>query len=212
VLQNFQSELDKAISLVVFIPLVISSGGNAGSQSSTVITRALALGEVTLRDFMRVLNREIVIGLGLGLILGIIGVVRAGHPLCKGEVTPARYAAAAHILVSRRGGGTHPVDAALAQLGLERAIATTVVGFPAALALARASDLVATVPERHTGELRAGMHSFALPLAISPFTVSMLWHPRMDGDPAHRWLRGCVRDACAEQPDSAPIPADAADT
>jgi DNA-binding transcriptional LysR family regulator len=142
----------------------------------------------------------------------IIGVVRAGHPLCKGEVTPARYAAAAHILVSRRGGGTHPVDAALAQLGLERAIATTVVGFPAALALARASDLVATVPERHTGDLRAGMHSFALPLAISPFTVSMLWHPRMDGDPAHRWLRGCVRDACAEQPDNAPIPADAAGT
>ena len=67
----------------------------------------------------------------------------------------------------------------------------------AALALARASDLVASVPERHTGDLRAGMHSFTLPMPIAPITVSMLWHPRMDGDAAHRWLRGCVRDACA---------------
>jgi DNA-binding transcriptional LysR family regulator len=43
------------------------------------------------------------------------------------------------------------------------------------------------------------MYGFTLPLPIPPFTVSLLWHPRMDGDPAHRWLRGIVRDACAEQ-------------
>jgi DNA-binding transcriptional LysR family regulator len=69
-------------------------------------------------------------------------------------------------------------------------------GFSAALALARDSDLVASVPERQTGNLRAGMHSFALPLPVPALTVSMLWHPRLDGDPAHRWLRGCVRDTC----------------
>ena len=80
-----------------------------------------------------------------------------------------------------------------------REIATVVGGFSAALALARASDLVATIPERHTGNLFVGMYSFALPLPIAQFTVSMLWHPRSDGDPAHRWLRGCVRDACAAQ-------------
>ena len=127
-----------------------------------------------------------------------IGVVRAGHALSTGEVTAPRYAGARHILVSRRGVGEGPIDEALAPLGLERDIATTVGGFSAALALARASDLVASVPERHTGDLRAGMHSFALPLRIPQITVSLLWHPRLDGDPAHRWLRGCVRDACAD--------------
>jgi DNA-binding transcriptional LysR family regulator len=129
-----------------------------------------------------------------------IGVVRTGHPLSKGQITAARYAAAKHVLVSRRGMGKGPIDDAFVTAGLEREIATTVGGFAAALALARASDLVATVPERHTGDLRAGMHSFALPLPVPQITVSLLWHPRLDGDPAHRWLRGCVRDACGEQP------------
>jgi DNA-binding transcriptional LysR family regulator len=64
------------------------------------------------------------------------------------------------------------------------------------LALAGASDLIATVPERHTGSLRAGMLSFPLPVPAPALTVSLLWHPRLDADPAHRWLRGCVRDAC----------------
>lgn len=128
-----------------------------------------------------------------------VGVVRVGHPLSQGEVTPALYAAAAHVHVWRRDHDTGPVDEALAVLGLRREIATMVGGFSAALALARASDLVATVHERHTGILFDGMHSFALPLPIAPFTVSLLWHPRLDGDPAHRWLRGCVRAACAGQ-------------
>lgn len=127
-----------------------------------------------------------------------IGVVRAGHPLSQGEITPARYAAGRHIGVSRRGLGAEPVDEALVPLGLQREIATIVGGFSAALALARASDLIATVPERHTGSLRAGMHSFPLPVATPEITVSLLWHPRLDADPAHRWLRGCVRDACAD--------------
>jgi DNA-binding transcriptional LysR family regulator len=128
-----------------------------------------------------------------------IGVVRMGHALAKGEVTPARYAAEKHIGVSRRGLGAEPVDEALASLALERDIATLVGGFSTALALARASDLVATVPGRHTGNLRDGMHSFALPIATPQFTVSLLWHPRLDADPAHRWLRGCVREVCAGQ-------------
>jgi DNA-binding transcriptional LysR family regulator len=125
-----------------------------------------------------------------------VGVVRTGHPLSEGEVTATRYAAAAHVHVSRRDNDKGPIDDALAAFGLKRQIATIVGGFSAALALARSTDLVATVHERHTGNLFAGMHSFALPLPIAPFTVSLLWHPRLDGDPAHRWLRGCVRDAC----------------
>jgi DNA-binding transcriptional LysR family regulator len=54
----------------------------------------------------------------------------------------------------------------------------------------RAADLIASVPERHSGNLRAGMHSSPLPFVMREITVSMLWHPRMDADPAHRWLRG----------------------
>lgn len=126
-----------------------------------------------------------------------VGVVRAGHALSEGEVTPALYAAATHVHVSRRDDDKGPIDDALAALGLKRQIATTVGGFSAALALARDSDWVATVHERHTGILFAGMFSFTVPLPLAPFTVSLLWHPRLEADQAHRWLRGCVREVCA---------------
>ncbi|RDL46974.1 Nodulation protein D 2 [Ensifer sp. M14] len=128
-----------------------------------------------------------------------IGVVRKEHPLSKGPMTAASYAGGRHVLVSRRGLERGPIDDALEKLGLARLIVTTVGGFSAALALARGSDLIASVPERHTGNLRAGMHSFALPVPVPEVTVSMLWHPRLDADPAHRWLRGCVREVCLAQ-------------
>ncbi|HYI12021.1 MAG TPA: LysR family transcriptional regulator [Thermoanaerobaculia bacterium] len=127
----------------------------------------------------------------------LIGVVRMGHSLSQGEITPSRYAAGRHLLVSRPGLEKGPVDEALKPLGLEREIAAIVGGFSTALALARASDLIATVPERHTGNLRTGMHSFPLPVPTPEFTVSLLWHPRLHADPAHRWLRECVREICA---------------
>lgn len=127
-----------------------------------------------------------------------IGVVRAGHPLSKGGITPSKYASGRHIGVSRRGLDKGPIDEALAPLGLEREIVAFVGGFSTALAMARSSDLIASVPERHTGNLRVGMHSFRLPFSAPEITVSLLWHPRLDADPAHRWLRRCVRDACAD--------------
>ncbi|MFO1398906.1 MAG: LysR family transcriptional regulator [Burkholderiales bacterium] len=127
-----------------------------------------------------------------------IGVVASRHPLRRGAVTPQRYAAVRHILVSRRGLALAPIDEVLAAQGLQRDIAATVGGFATALALARRTDLVATVPERHTAPLRAGMHSFALPFAAPAITVAMLWHPRLDADAAHRWLRQCVYDLCAD--------------
>ena len=128
-----------------------------------------------------------------------VGVVRADHPLAQRRVTASRFAAANHVHVLRRGLHSADVDEALHAAGLDRRIAVIVSGFSTALALARETQLVATVPERHTDGLRKGMQTFALPLAIAPFTVSMLWHPRMDGDLAHRWLRARVRDVCARR-------------
>ena len=126
-----------------------------------------------------------------------IGVVRRGHRLSQGEITASCYAAGRHVGVSRRGLDRGPIDEALKPLGLQREIVTTVAGFATALALARGSDLIATVPERHTVGLRAGMQGFALPFPAPEVTVSLLWHPRFDADAAHRWLRGHVREVCA---------------
>ena len=125
-----------------------------------------------------------------------IGAVRPGHPLAGHAVTPELYAAGRHVHVSRRGLERGLIDDALAARGLERQIVTIVGGFAAALALARATDLIASVPERHTGNLRDGLHSFALPVPVPEITVPLIWHPRLDADPAHRWLRACLREVC----------------
>jgi magnesium transporter len=73
---RYENEIAKAVILSVFVPLVISSGGNSGSQASTLIIRAMALGDVHVRDWWRVMSREIVSGLALGTILGVIGFIR----------------------------------------------------------------------------------------------------------------------------------------
>lgn len=133
-----------------------------------------------------------------------VGVVRRGHPLTTGPVTPERYAACDHVATSRRGRMNGPVDEALAELRLSRNVVVAVPSFPAALTLARASDLVALVPasfisaeiERLSATNRDGLESFPLPVQTEPITVSQMWHPRMDADPAHRWLRGLVRNSC----------------
>jgi magnesium transporter len=73
---RFEDEIAKAVVLSIFVPLVISSGGNSGSQASTLIIRAMAVGEVKLRDWWRVMRREILSGLALGAILGTVGFLR----------------------------------------------------------------------------------------------------------------------------------------
>lgn len=72
----FQDQIAKAVILALFIPLIISSGGNSGSQASTLIIRALALGEITIRDWWKIVKKEFFTGLVIGLILGLIGFVR----------------------------------------------------------------------------------------------------------------------------------------
>ena len=132
----------------------------------------------------------------------LVAVTRTGSPLTRGELTPERYAAARHVSVARGVADEVSVDDALAGTGLERRIAVVVESFSAAVALTRAADLVATVPERHTAGLRQGLQALPLPFPVPEMTLSLLWHPRMDADPAHRWLRGIVREVCGQ-----PVPA-----
>jgi magnesium transporter len=72
----FEQQIEQAVVLALFIPLLISSGGNSGSQATTLIIRAMALGELRLKDWWRVISRELVAGLALGLLLGVIGFLR----------------------------------------------------------------------------------------------------------------------------------------
>ncbi|HRN61273.1 MAG TPA: LysR family transcriptional regulator [Gammaproteobacteria bacterium] len=125
-----------------------------------------------------------------------VGVARRGHKLSRGRLTLERYLAAPHVLIERRGLRAAMVDEVLARIGKKRNVAATVSGFGPAIALARVSDMVATVPEKHTSGLCEGMHRFKLPVDVEEFMISLFWHPRMDADPAHRWLRSLVLVAC----------------
>jgi magnesium transporter len=75
-MQHYEAEIEKAIVLTLFIPLIMSSGGNSGSQATSLIIRALALGQLRLRDWWRVATRELPTGIVLGTILGVIGITR----------------------------------------------------------------------------------------------------------------------------------------
>jgi len=129
----------------------------------------------------------------------LVCVVRSGHPLESRKITPHDYKEGLHVIVSRSGLEEGSVEAPFLPVSLKRKFASIVGGFSAALSLARELDLIATVPERHTETLRKNMFSFPVPVPNKEFTVSMLWHPRMDADPAHRWLRDCVKKACSGQ-------------
>jgi DNA-binding transcriptional LysR family regulator len=134
----------------------------------------------------------------------LVGVARIGHPLLAGtEVTPERYAACNHVVASKEGDRIESIDGALEKLGLGRTIMVVVPGYPDAMRIARQSDLVAAVPRSCLGNTMAsdhaataGLESFELPLPVPEFKISAMWHPRMDADPAHRWLRDTVMSVC----------------
>jgi DNA-binding transcriptional LysR family regulator len=117
--------------------------------------------------------------------------MRAGHPLSRGPLSPARYAAARHLIVSRRGRLRDPLDEALAGLGLRRTVVATLPTVAAALDVLRESDLLAVMaapPAR-----LAGLAVRPLPLDLPLPPMMMSWHQRYDDDPAHRWLRDQAR-------------------
>ncbi|MBS1060618.1 LysR family transcriptional regulator [Gluconobacter sp. Dm-44] len=134
-----------------------------------------------------------------------VGVARIGHSLfVNGDISVARYAACCHVVASRRGTFRGPVDDALEQLGYQRTVSVVVPGFPDALEIARQSDLVTNVPRSCLANLtddfarRANLRLFQLPVKTPGIAISVMWHPRMDADPAHRWFRDTVRAVCRE--------------
>ena len=123
--------------------------------------------------------------------------MRAGHPAARRKLTLERFCALDHALVSYRGGNFEgATDAALGQLGMRRTVSLSVASFLILPEVLRASDMVAVVPAR----LVAGMEGLAVrapPLEIPGFTKTLAWHGRTHRDPAQRWLRELLAEACA---------------
>ncbi len=135
---------------------------------------------------------------------GFVGVARAGHPLLAGgKITPRKYADCRHVVASRRGAFTGPVDDALEAIALRRDVVAVVPGFADVVRIVRSSDLIGLVTRSFLDRIvldakagDAGVRGFALPVATPEIAVSAMWHPRMDADPAHRWLRNTVISVC----------------
>ncbi len=134
---------------------------------------------------------------------GFVGAARAGHPLLTGPMTPERYAACRHVVASRKGASAGPVDDALKELGLRREVVAIVPGFPDAMRVARQTDLIALVPRSCLGPLTMqadplpeSLSGFDLPVRTPDLAVSAMWHPRLEADPAQRWLRSTVTPVC----------------
>ncbi|MER6387014.1 LysR family transcriptional regulator [Streptomyces sp. NPDC001523] len=134
--------------------------------------------------------------------LRMVAAVRPGHPLTEGPVTPARLAAAQHVVVSRRGRFTGPLDAALAEQNLRRRVGIVLPSHLAAMTLAARSDIVCLVPAALPGAapspltadaVTLGLQLLDIPLTMPPVSVGMAWHPRHAADRAHHWLRGAIR-------------------
>ncbi|MEU9418021.1 LysR family transcriptional regulator [Streptomyces sp. NPDC051000] len=138
--------------------------------------------------------------------LRMAAAVRPGHPLIEGALTPERLAAAEHVVVSRRGRFTGPLDTALAELNLHRRVAVALPSHMAALALASRSDVVCLVPTAPPGAAPSpltdtatalGLRLLDIPVPLPPLTIGMAWHPRHAADGGHRWLRDTVRRTLA---------------
>lgn len=127
------------------------------------------------------------------------GVARAGHAIFKADLTTQRLVAYDHISVSRRGRAQGPIDTALTGLGLARHVSLIVPTFHAALFAVADSDLILPAVPEHLlpGAERLGLRAFAVPVPLAPVTVVQAWPPRLDNDPAHRWLRQTIKQVCA---------------
>jgi DNA-binding transcriptional LysR family regulator len=121
-------------------------------------------------------------------------VVRSGHPLAASPPTIEQFAAAVHIVVSRRGRLRGPVDAVLEAHGLHRTVAAALPSFGAALAIVEASDIVCVLPRRLGVPDGRALTPLPLPFPLRSVPAVVSWHHRHDSDPAHQWLRSVVTE------------------
>lgn len=129
-----------------------------------------------------------------------VGLARADHPIFDAPIDPARLVSYDHISVSRRGRAYGPAAAQLAELRLQQRVALIAPNFHSAIFALADSDLVAPLMPRamlHNIE-RLGMRlrHFEIPLPLTPVTIVQAWHPRLDNDQAHRWLRQTIKQTC----------------
>jgi DNA-binding transcriptional LysR family regulator len=128
------------------------------------------------------------------------GAARENHPLFEGDITAERFAAYDHIAVSRRGRSQGPIDEELAAMGLHRRVAQIMPTFHSAIFAAADSDLImAQMPSVMLGRLeRLGvpLRLFELPIPVRTAVIVQAWHPRLDSDLAHRWLRRSIKAMC----------------
>jgi DNA-binding transcriptional LysR family regulator len=114
---------------------------------------------------------------------------RKGHPRGQDSLTAETYAALDHVIVSGVGGFRSAIDDMLEKQRLTRLVAVAVAYYGLVPPILEATDLVATLPSRFLRRFEASLDRFALPFDLRPFSLSMAWHARFDGDPAHLWLR-----------------------
>jgi DNA-binding transcriptional LysR family regulator len=129
----------------------------------------------------------------------LVGVARAGVVPAGARMTLKRFASIDHVVSSRRGRATGPLDALLAERGLHRRVVAVVPSFSAALAMVAQTDALTIAPRRLVEILAAEGHLevFRIPLELPEVEVVQVWHRRTAADPAHRWFRSCVRSAAA---------------
>ncbi|WP_330256679.1 LysR family transcriptional regulator [Nocardia sp. NBC_00565] len=130
----------------------------------------------------------------------MIGVAAPEHPLITDRVTVARFAAAAHLSISRRGRG--PIDDRLALHGRTRRVVATVPNLTTALLAVRSGTLICPAPAALTATTRTalGLRAFEIPVPLPEITIAMAWHPRNTADTGHRWLRELIRTTLTDLP------------
>ena len=129
-----------------------------------------------------------------------VGLAREDHPIFDQSITAQRFVGYDHISVSRRGHARGPIDTKLAELGLERRVSfTTPTFYSAIFALADADMILPLMPQlllKTLEPMGLKLRAFELPIALQAVNIIQAWHPRMDNDPAHRWLRRTLKTFC----------------
>jgi DNA-binding transcriptional LysR family regulator len=128
-----------------------------------------------------------------------VSMVRKGHPRVRDKLTLDGYLALRHVLVAPGGAPGSIVDTELARRGLERRVALVVSSFLVAPIIVSETDFISTAPERLARRMaeRFPLRLLAPPLRLPQFSFSLAWHPRLDQDPAHIWLRRLLTQVCA---------------